>query len=500
MALQFEQFRIAILGDFPYRTALEGMLRGLGVFQLHIMADTQQLRLAVQTQHFEILFVAHSIHTLNNPYDVIADLIAAKQVPLSTRIVYLYETQVTFDYSCEYPFHQSACFKLPLKTAQLTDLLQQHQAFLQCFEVTLSYLELKQFRQAIHALKQIRGKNLAAHLLKARNHMIVNALTELGHYRLAERFLAPLLAKKHHWAQWAQFSIHYRLKDFAACLAFLQCEERQSQYPVRCFYWQIYLAMQQQDHHTANTLIKAYPVAHLSPMMLRLSTLVLTATRDATGVATLLSAYSKCHPDEPSLQRLRQLLEIKSVLFTLLFANPDSTYPHSLASLTTLLQTLPCYGEGDHQQQFQLLMMGLMLLKGQQQQVMAKLTLIVPHDWQDPLDLTLLRAYWAKLDQHDKALSLFAKSHHLLSTQLRNCRHVLTGVYHRLLFECVYPPEERITRYRQLILQALQCHHFQAALTLFKHAQTAGFVLPDIETTLLEHQQMKHLYSDYLTQ
>lgn len=462
---------------------LSKILQSLGIFNLFTFYHPSQFIEEIETQQFDVLFLDHNIDQLHNHYDMISELIFADKLLPTTRLIYLAPENTSFDYTCEYPFHSTQMITRPFNTAQITDQLEQHVLQITEFKTAYHFISQKHYKRALLHLKDLRKQNYPNYLKKTRNQLLVNLLQQLGQYTISRKLLVPLANKHIHWASWSLFHVNYELKKLDKCNQFLSLPLIQKVYPVRVFYWQIYLSWQTGERHIASEQVLAFDIEKMSPMMLRLAVMVLHSNQETDALDELLSRIQNIRAGNEEYQHFIACLKARVLILSALFNRTDTKISEAKKSLIDVQRIM----QDSHPLEFSTLMVALMVLEGNQGAAKTKLNQLAQQSSDDPIQILLLAFLYSRLSEHQDAFECIYTAHQLINRQLKNCQHVLAGLFHKIIFEQIYNGRhERAKAYEKIGRRLCASGEYQNAVKIYGHALNAGINSNEIKSRLDE--------------
>ncbi|KAF7775041.1 hypothetical protein PCIT_a1135 [Pseudoalteromonas citrea] len=482
--MQLNNLNIAIIDESKANIELlSNILKSLGVFNIFTFAQPEQFMNEIETQQFDVLFLDHNIEQLHNHYDMISDLIFADKLLPTTRLIYLAFENTSFDYTCEYPFHSTQMITRPFNTAQISEQLKQHVLQISEFKTAYQFISQKHYKRALLHLKDLRKRDYPNFLKKARNQLLVNLLQQLGQYSIAKKLLTPLAEKRIHWASWSLFHINYELKELDKCKQFLALPLIQKVYPVRVFYWQIYLSWQTNKRHIATEQVLAFELEKMSPMMLRLGFMTLHANQEVEALDNLLNRVHSIRNENIEYQNYINSLKARMQILSALF-NPSKQHTDNAKQSLIDVQKIMQLNNPD---EFSTLMIALMILEGNHLPAKAKLTQLAQKSSDDPIQVIFLAFLYHHLGEHQDAFESIYTAHQLINRQLKNCQHVLAGLMHKIVFEKIYQTDKaRAHAYEKIGRRLYTSAEYQNAVKIYGHALNAGIQSNEIQSRLDE--------------
>ncbi|MBQ4846165.1 response regulator [Pseudoalteromonas sp. MMG005] len=482
--MQLVNLNIAIIDENKTNVEiLSKMLQSLGVFNVFTFNHPQQFVDEVETQQFDMLFLDHNIDQLHNHYDMISDLIFADKLLPTTRLIYLAPENTSFDYTCEYPFHSTQMLIRPFNTAQISEQLKLHVLQITEFKTAYHFISQKHYKRALLHLKNLRNRNYPNYLKKSRNQLLVNLLQQLGQYSIAKKLLVPLAKKHIHWASWSLFHVNYELKELDKCKQFLASPLIQKVYPVRVFYWQIYLSWQTGKRDIATEQVLAFELDKMSPMMLRLSLMTLHANNETNALENLFNRTQTIRSDNIDYQNFIACLRARTMILSALFEQTDIHISNAKQSLIGVQKTM----QATQPTEFSTLMVALMTLDGNNSVAKGKLYQLAQHSSDDPIQIIFQAYLYHHLGEHQDAFECIYTAHQLINRQLKNCQHVLAGLMHKIIFEHMYhDSSSRARAYEKLGQRVYASGEYKNAVKIYGHALNAGVNSNEIKSRLEE--------------
>ncbi|TMO76975.1 hypothetical protein CWC20_05150 [Pseudoalteromonas aurantia] len=493
--LQLHNLNIAIIDKSKTNIELlTTTLQSLGAFNIIAFSHTQQFLNEIETQQFDVLFLDHNIEQLHNHYDMISDLIFADKLLPTTRLIYLTFKETSFDYTCEYPFHSTQMITRPFNTAQISEQLKQHVLQISEFKTAYQFISQKHYKRALLHLKDLRKRNYPNYLKKARNQLLVNLLQQLGQYNIAKKLLIPLADRHIHWACWSLFHINYELKELDKCKQFLATPLIQKVYPVRVFYWQIYLSWQTNKRHIATEQVLAFELEKMSPMMFRLGIITLHANQEVEALDNLFNRIHSIRNENIAYQNFTNYLKTKMLFLSALF---EPSKEHTLNAKQSLINVQKSM-QMDNPDEFSTLMISLMILEGNHGPAKEKLIQLAEKSSDDPIQVIFLAFLYHHLGEHQDAFECIYTAHQLINRQLKNCQHVLAGLMHKIVFEKIYATNKaRAQAYEKIGRRLYTSAEYKNAVKIYGHALNAGIQSNEIQSRLDECVHLSGITDHY---
>ncbi|MBQ4809942.1 hypothetical protein A7985_05655 [Pseudoalteromonas luteoviolacea] len=442
--MQYKDLKIAIVDHNSDNIRfLEALLNKQGISHVRSYRSGSAFERSARQNTYDIVFLDNRIDTIKNLYDLVSELVSDGILPATTRLVYMAQRQSAFDYACEYPFHSNQLLEVPYTLQDLVTILEEHTLQMKEFKQAYACIENKKFKNALLKLKELRKQEYPNYLKKARNQLLVNLLLKLGHYSLAKKLLLPLAERNIQWAKWSLFHVNYELRDFEACKQFLTEPQTRQDYPVRVFYWQIYIAFQANNRELATAQVLAFPVEDMSPSMFRLSLMVLHVSNELDAVDNLIKRKERVYQEDPALATLLTALSIKLKLLETLNTQSELK-PKDLKERQLELKALLTHSAGNIQkycpEEFNLMFVMMMLLEGKASEASSKL-LQLSQSLHDPSAIVIIAYLFHLAGDKEQAKEMLFNAHRALGKQHRNSHYVLAGLMHREIFAKIYQEE-----------------------------------------------------------
>ncbi|KZN31752.1 response regulator [Pseudoalteromonas luteoviolacea] len=442
--MQYKDLKIAIVDHNSDNIRfLEALLNKQGISHVRSYRSGSAFELSARQNTYDIVFLDNRIDTIKNLYDLVSDLVSNGTLPSTTRLVYMAQRQSAFDYACEYPFHSNQLLEVPYTMQDLVTILDEHTLQVKEFKHAYHCIENKKYKSALFKLKELRNQEYPNYLKKARNQLLVNLLLKLGHYTLAKKLLLPLTERNIQWAKWSLFHVNYELRDFEACKAFLSETQTRQDYPIRVFYWQIYIAFQTDNRELATAQVLAFPVEDMSPSMFRLSLMVLHVSDELDAVDNLIKRKERVYQEDPALATLLCALSIKLKLLETLNSQSKAK-PDDLKVRQLELKALLTHSASNIQkycpEEFNMMFVMMMLVEGKANEASSKL-LQLSQTSSDPSAIIIIAYLFHLAGEMDHAKEMLFNAHRALGKQHRNSHYVLAGLMHREIFSKIYKEE-----------------------------------------------------------
>nr|WP_282099795.1 response regulator [Pseudoalteromonas luteoviolacea] len=502
--VQYTDLKIAIVDDNSDNIRfLEALLNKQGVSHVRSYRSGSAFEISAKQNTYDIVFLDNRVDTIKNLYDLVSELVYNETLPPTTRLVYMAKRQSAFDYACEYPFHSNQHLEVPYTPQDLATILEEHTLQVQEFKSAYQFIRNKQYKSALLKLKELRKQEYPNYLKKARNQLLVNLLLKLGHYSLAKKLLLPLTERNIQWAKWSLFHVNYELKDFEACKSFLSEPQTRLDYPVRVFYWQIYIAFQMNNRELATAQVLAFPIEDMSPSMFRLSLMVLHVCNERDAVDNLIKRKERTYQEDAALTALLSALTIKiSLLETL---NKKSTLDAKVfkviqgdlkSALTRHASNIQKYCPDE----FNLLLIMMMLMENKTAGASAKLLQLSQTLMDDPCAITVIAYLFYFVGDMERAKEMLFNAHRALGKQHRNSHYVLAGLMHREIFARIYTVEsEQQDAYMQFASRLFESGEYRDTIKMCSKALRSGINNQALNDLLLRSSREAGLKEqDYL--
>nr|WP_282098879.1 response regulator [Pseudoalteromonas luteoviolacea] len=478
-SVQYSDLKIAIVDDNSDNIRfLEALLNKQGVSHVRSYRSGSAFERSAKQNTYDIVFLDNQVDTIKNLYDLVSELVYNETLPPMTRLVYMAKRQSAFDYACEYPFHSNQLLEVPYTPQDLANILKEHTLQVKEFKLAYQFIRAKKFKNALLKLKELRNQEYPNYLKKARNQLLVNLLLKLGHYSLAKKLLLPLAERNIQWAKWSLFHVNYELKDFEACKGFLSEPQTRQDYPVRVFYWQIYIAFQTDNRDLATAQVLAFPIEDMSLSMFRLSLMVLHVCKEHDAIDNLSRRKERAYSEDPALSTLLSALSIK-IRFLETLDNKKAIEPKVLKSIQTDLKTAITRHASNMQKycsdEFNLLLIMMMLLEGKEADASAKLLQLSHSVLDDPSTATLVAYLFFLVKDMEHAREMLFNAHRALGKQHRNSHYVLAGLMHREVFAKIYQEEsEQQEAYMQFASRLFDSGEYKDTIKMCSKALRSG--------------------------
>ncbi len=479
---------------FERSRMLEDVLFSLDVKNTHLIRSINALKNLVPTTFFDVIFLQHSIDNYHNHYDAINRLISEKLISSSTRLIFLSSSDISFDYTCEYPFHTCRVINISYSTAMVKQELEQHYLQKTEFSTPYKFIDAEQYKAALLNLKALRKTDYPNFLKKTRNQILVNLLIELGQYAIAKKLLIPLAKKKIEWASWCLFTINYELKLFADCEQFLEQIHIQQSYPNRVLYWQIYLAFLKNNCNTLTSKILSLNLETLTPMMFRLCVYILSINNEPQLVTELIQKRRIKHISNTLHLAFIDFTEAKLIVLQMLTNNNDA----QLKQAKTLLSSASKHPEISQTAEFNAFLLSCAVSSEQKSTAKSKLAVLNTSKVSDSIELIVIALLNTKFGNDDVSFELLSKAHLLITKQFKNCHHILSGIMHKRVFEHSFTKKTcKIRAYEKMGRQLFTNGNYTSALKLYSHAFIQGLSSEEINEKVNQCAQLSGINERY---
>lgn len=254
---------------------LKQILTGLGIKKTELSRTVQPLLSGEDSAPYDVIFLDYDVEPSLSGADVIELLLHKHIISPLCRLVVLSAATERQKYAVDYPFHQVDFLDRPCNKFHIDEQLKLHVRLKPFLDQILPLVHKRRYVDAFKLIGELQQK-AGADTPVAVQQLKAQILLELGVCDAALSLIKAACAKQQGWALWLQFLLEYEQGELDFCQSFLNnATEELSSYQERKEVWQIYLALENEDHAMALHVALKMPAAGMSTQITQLVQLVM---------------------------------------------------------------------------------------------------------------------------------------------------------------------------------------------------------------------------------